>query len=459
MGCVSSSESIQIPREAPLSVILKHWQVLTGKRTTLNTGELVRLCTHVWPVLGLRTGRRWPQFGSLDNDLITELLIELRVQGRYEELRYAEFFAIFLNREQAYSQPKKGWFEMVLLKRKKGGETRPVTNKVAGTKETDMTDLDLVAPTLPVQTGGGAGGGGERRGKIAPEAIEASSPVAKRTRSKRDGAEQEDPALEAPLRQAVGNQGLVYIKTPFSLGELQQWKESVGRYRDNPERVAMHFVTAIKAQNPDWSDLNVMLDESLDISEKEMVTEAAIAAIETQITAGTLQGPVNYIFPLSDPGWDPNVPDQMAKLKRYQNGWSLDVNESPTDFLNRLKEAARKYTNLDLESPAQQSHLAFLFIGQSAKDIRRKLQKMDGTYDMSALLNAAWKVYQNRDSTDTQDKNHHKKKQDKGKSSNPPKKGSLADDQCVVCKKRGHWKNECPTQLKQIPPVPAVGGD
>lgn len=39
---------------------------------------------------------------------------------------------------------------------------------------------------------------------------------------------------------------MIYIKTPFSLVELQQWKTSVGRYRDNPEKVANLFNRAVE---------------------------------------------------------------------------------------------------------------------------------------------------------------------------------------------------------------------
>ncbi|KFO53045.1 hypothetical protein N302_04208, partial [Corvus brachyrhynchos] len=140
----------------------------------------------------------------------------------------------------------------------------------------------------------------------------------------------------------------------LSLGELQQWKNSIRKYREIPEKVAMWVEMAIKAQNPDWGDLNVMLDELLDNTEKDMVNKAAISAIETQIAAGNLQKLVNDIYPLAIPGWDPNVPEQMEKLKRYQKwvvvglkcaipkavNWAKlyeikqNPNEIPTEFLN-----------------------------------------------------------------------------------------------------------------------------
>lgn len=42
-----------------------------------------------------------------------------------------------------------------------------------------------------------------------------------------------------------------------------------------------------------------MLGTLIDETEKEMVNKAAISAMETLITAGNLQGPVNDIFPLN----------------------------------------------------------------------------------------------------------------------------------------------------------------
>uniref|UniRef100_A0A8U7N7Y5 Core shell protein Gag P30 domain-containing protein n=1 Tax=Corvus moneduloides TaxID=1196302 RepID=A0A8U7N7Y5_CORMO len=314
------------------------------------------------------------------------------------------------------------------------------------------------------------GEGGRRRGRIAREAMRAVSPVTKHTRPKTDKGGEEELVLEAPLRQDVGNQGVIYIKAPFSLRELQQWKNSIGKYRDNPERVAMCVEMAVKSQNPDWGDLNVMLYELLNKTEREMVNKAAISAIETQIATGSLQGSVNDIYPLVNPSWDPNVPEQMEKLKQYQKwvvvglkcavpkavNWARlyeikqNPNETPTEFLNRLKEAAQKYTTLDPASPEQQIHLAYLFIGQSANDIKKKLQKIDGPPDISKLLTVAWKVYQNRDLVDKEkcNKPHYKKKYDKEKSSDTSKMGPpfpLSEDQCAIFKKRGHWKNECPS--------------
>ncbi|KFP94423.1 hypothetical protein N329_11693, partial [Haliaeetus albicilla] len=124
-------------------------------------------------------------------------------------------------------------------------------------------------------------------------------------------------------------------------------------------------------------------------------------------------------FPPTDPRWDLNNLAQRRLLDQYQK-WVLfgirtampevinmsklyeikqDREESPTEFLSRLKDAARKYTNLDPESEEGKAQLAPLFIGQSSADIRRKLPKLQGadSRDWGKLLEAAWVIYRNRD--------------------------------------------------------------
>ncbi|RMC09633.1 hypothetical protein DUI87_13419 [Hirundo rustica rustica] len=120
-----------------------------------------------------------------------------------------------------------------------------------------------------------------RRGKIARRAISKPSLIAKHTRAKRL-----EPVLQAPLRQIVGNQGSVYVKVPYSLLELEQWKTTVGKYKENPDKVAVLVEQVINSQNPDWADLNSMLDTLLDPTERRMVNKAIV---EASIANGLLQ--------------------------------------------------------------------------------------------------------------------------------------------------------------------------
>ena len=91
------------------------------------------------------------------------------------------------------------------------------------------------------------------------------------------------------------------------------------------------------------------------------------------------------------------VPKAVNWSKVYQIKQNKE--ESPTEFLDRLQETAQKYTTIDLESEEGKNQFASLFIGQSTDDIRRKLQKLQGTdvSDLGKSLEVAWIAFRNRD--------------------------------------------------------------
>ena len=54
------------------------------------------------------------------------------------------------------------------------------------------------------------------------------------------------------------------------------------------------------------------------------------------------------------------------------------LTEPPLVFLERLMEAFRRFTPFDPTSEAQKASVALAFIRQSAPDVRKKLQKLEG---------------------------------------------------------------------------------
>ena len=62
-------------------------------------------------------------------------------------------------------------------------------------------------------------------------------------------------------------------------------------------------------------------------------------------------------------------------------------------------EAFRCYTPFDPTSEGQRASMAITFIGQSAIDIKRKLQRIEGLqdYTLQYLIKEAEKVYHNRE--------------------------------------------------------------
>ncbi|XP_039423543.1 uncharacterized protein LOC120409633 [Corvus cornix cornix] len=136
--------------------------------------------------------------------------------------------------------------------------------------------------------------------------------------------------------------------------------------------------------------------------------------------------------------------------------------ESPSEFLDRLRDAMRRNTSLDPETEVGLQQLVSLFLGQSTGDIRRKLQKLQGPEgrNLETLLDAAWRVFSNREEGYKQgmrklvavvrEGNREKLRQGPPRRG-PPRQGPprLGRDQCAICGRFGHWKNECPERRQE----------
>ena len=81
----------------------------------------------------------------------------------------------------------------------------------------------------------------------------------------------------------------------------------------------------------------------------------------------------------------------MSKLYEVRQG----PEENLLAFYERLCEVARKWMDLNPDDEANQRMFNVLFTGQSTRDIRRKLQKVDGAGGMSISQLIEYKVYDN----------------------------------------------------------------
>ena len=76
------------------------------------------------------------------------------------------------------------------------------------------------------------------------------------------------------------------------------------------------------------------------------------------------------------------------------------ASENPIAFLEKLKEALQKFTNLDLDSYEGQVILKDKFLSQCASDIRIKLQQLqqqDPATSLNEMLQTATHTFYNRE--------------------------------------------------------------
>ncbi|KFZ56481.1 hypothetical protein N338_00033, partial [Podiceps cristatus] len=113
--------------------------------------------------------------------------------------------------------------------------------------------------------------------------------------------------------------GTMLIKVPFSTADLAEWRKVAKDYRSDPVRVSKYFQFIVKQHNPDWRDIQLLLEHMTE-TEKQLILKVAGDQAEDhyKITGGD----VKEHFPLRDPKWDANRSAHLEKLQEYQE-WVL----------------------------------------------------------------------------------------------------------------------------------------
>ncbi|KFQ66554.1 hypothetical protein N335_05903, partial [Phaethon lepturus] len=106
----------------------------------------------------------------------------------------------------------------------------------------------------------------------------------------------------------------VWVQVPFSSSDLMNCEELAGSYRENPGKVYRIMQMIILNHNPDWKDMQVLLNTLLLPEEKHLVLEKAN---EENRRVNAREGPARFM-PKVEPGWDPNTEGGHLMTKQYQ---------------------------------------------------------------------------------------------------------------------------------------------
>uniref|UniRef100_A0A8C0UHS3 Core shell protein Gag P30 domain-containing protein n=1 Tax=Cyanistes caeruleus TaxID=156563 RepID=A0A8C0UHS3_CYACU len=437
MGSGQSKRGIL--KKSPLGCLLQHWKKIGGPPGGPATREnLIKCCNQRWPLYQLDSGEKWPQNGTLNYNTLLKLMLFLRQEQKWDEVMYADMFFTLRNHPEwqkdcGLNPVPSDPFVLALEKDNQGkwlkhccsmcsiGQTCSkhlpsmkddldamfslncrlhggTENQVAETdtrRELACKEVDLAGLEEKMERTGRMSRGAEEKTEETErmyQGTEGFSLAAETTIAK-----QRD-VRAAAFHQAAGMEGPITEEVPFSRTGLNNWELMAGTYRDDPDKMAKAFEMLIKLHDPDWKDIDAMLEMLFDSTEREMVVITSRRFVEEQILTGNLSGTLDINFPTVDPKWDPTVPMFRQRLNRYQQ-WILygirnaipkavdmsklleikqDGKESPSAFFNCLKETAQKYTNIDPETEEGKTQLAPIFVGQPSDDIRRKLQQAQG---------------------------------------------------------------------------------
>ena len=212
------------------------------------------------------------------------------------------------------------------------------------------------------------------------------------------------------------------VNKPFSYQEIERIKKDLGDYLEDPEKYIRAFKGIIMLY-----DLVIYLGQTLTPNLKTRVLGKAFAYGDEWLgnesvrkkedeTANVPTG--KQVVPTIEPDWDHNTAkgrwDQnhfvrcvlerlrQAHIKtlKYAKLANIKQNEkeAPGKFLDRLREALRRFTEIDPESEGGRVILKDRFLTQSAPDICHKLLKQVYGLNQSLdnLLQLAQTVYYGR---------------------------------------------------------------
>ncbi|XP_026548054.1 uncharacterized protein LOC113429758, partial [Notechis scutatus] len=253
-----------------------------------------------------------------------------------------------------------------------------------------------------------------------------TKPVAARTRAKT-----EQPSLVAPLRQvdqlAINPKNpsesvtlSLFQHVPFTSSDLLNWKLHYGPFSEKPTEVADLVKTIMDAHNPSWLDIQQLMGILFSPEEREKIRNAVTEILKPDVQLyNSMEDLLRVKYPSSNPDWDLYSDGGKEWLRDYQSllvraiclaGKPVinmskpslvlqEPTESPEAFFTCLIDAYRMYTSIDPSAPENAQMLTMAFISQSALDIRRKLQRLEGALGkpMSELMEVARKVFANRD--------------------------------------------------------------
>ncbi|CAI5771186.1 KAG8124236.1hypothetical protein E2320_019528 [Podarcis lilfordi] len=244
----------------------------------------------------------------------------------------------------------------------------------------------------------------------------------------------DSPVHTFPLREtpgginAHGNPVMVYVVSPIKPSELRELKQTLPKLHENSQEVANLLQMWMGPHIYTYTELMYILGHLFTPEEKAMIRRAAMQyweVKEDQRVAAPVPGqgaqqvvPSETKFPLGDPNWDINdanhrthlidlkemilegirraVPQSTNLTKAFEVNQMKE--ESPGDFIQRIRDHLTKYSGVAPDSPAFDNLLKMQFVTKAWPDIQKKLQKMNWQdAAIIDLVRTAQQVYVNRE--------------------------------------------------------------
>ncbi|CAK6445561.1 unnamed protein product [Pipistrellus nathusii] len=495
-----------IPKDSPLGRVLERWYVHGRKPMTKK--KMISYCNKVWPTYVLGSEERWPLNGSLNYYTILQLESFCKRSGKWGELSYIEAF-MWLHKmdaaregnmltvpcgrsvkpPQADSEPKPPSADSKpkprlsdrepkpppadrkTQKEKKNEETPPSASQSPGT-QTAKQGGGRIPPPPPPRSRGDLGNPGTQAAKAPPSRDEQTVSPSRSSQGTQCGPGAPQTGMVVPYQPRqlpVGGvdpkdqpTGYYWARTPFSVSDLLKWKSTNPSYQEDPQKTTDFFTFIFSTHQPNWADVEALLNILLTSDERKLVREKALEEAYRLYRENPHRTPSPAgAVPLVEPHWNPNG-GGLVHLEHYRRcilkglkrgvtkkncpervrAVQQKLDEDPEDFLQRLYQAYRKYTNIDPEAPENVWQVSLSFIYQSAPYIRRKLETLNGALAMNPEQLVSLARAQSRKMEPQQQVVIFLNPG--GGREETRRRRPLGPNQCAYCKEEGHWKKECP---------------